>query len=225
MKKQTMNEKRLKEELKRRRVEIGIHQNVGGVKQEIKALIYKDTGEKPKKAATRQLRKNPLDQKLQLVDLMEEEDRDREILNQFMKKYAKIWKFLFGRYANQAYSTKRGGDFDSVGKKAQQINLPEITKMLREHSTYPTLITKDEIASLIRLLNMHSNTENSNELAMLDYNQFLQFIPQLAFLCFSRPPIDKSSLPTVESLRALVIQFEQATRDRGRSTALYEDPD
>ena len=31
---------------------------------------------------------------------MEEEDRDREILNQFMKKYAKIWKFLFGRYAN-----------------------------------------------------------------------------------------------------------------------------
>jgi hypothetical protein len=60
---------------------------------------------------------------------------------------------------------------------------------------------------------------------MLDYNQFLQFIPQLAFLIFSRPPIDKSSLPSVESLRALVKQFEDATRARGRSTALYEDLD
>lgn len=32
-------------------------------------------------------------------------------------------------------------------------------------------------------------------------------------------------MPSVESLRALITQFEQATRDRGRSTALYEDPD
>ena len=54
---------------------------------------------------------------MQLVDLKEEEDRDVEILNQFMKKYAKIWKFLFGRYANQAYSTKGKNDFDSMGRK------------------------------------------------------------------------------------------------------------
>lgn len=54
-----------------------------------------------------------------------------------MKKYAKIWKFLFSRYANQAYSTKGKNDFDSMGRKTQQINLPEITKMLKEHNTYP----------------------------------------------------------------------------------------
>lgn len=87
-----------------------------------------------------------------------------------MKKYAKIWKFLFSRYANQAYSSKGKQNFDSLGKKKDTINHPEITKMLKEHNTYPSLITKDEIASLIRLLNMHSNNENSNELAMLDYS-------------------------------------------------------
>jgi len=32
-----------------------------------------------------------------------------------MKKYAKIWKFLFGRYANQAYSSKGKGNFDAMG--------------------------------------------------------------------------------------------------------------
>lgn len=37
---------------------------------------------------------------IQLVDLNEEEDRDREIINQFMKKYIKVWKYLFSRYAN-----------------------------------------------------------------------------------------------------------------------------
>jgi hypothetical protein len=32
MKRQTINEKRLREELQKRRVEVGVHQNVGGVK-------------------------------------------------------------------------------------------------------------------------------------------------------------------------------------------------
>ena len=60
---------------------------------------------------------------------------------------------------------------------------------------------------------------------MLDYNQFLAFIPQVAFLSFSRPPIDKSSLPIVENLRALVDRFEEAMRKSGKNTTLYEDPD
>lgn len=88
-KKQNQKDKRLKEELEKRRVEIGVASNVKGVKQEIKALILKEGPKKVKKF------KNPLDQQIQLVDLNEEEDRDREILNQFMKKYAKIWKFMF----------------------------------------------------------------------------------------------------------------------------------
>ena len=48
---------------------------------------------------------------------------------------------------------------------------------------------------------------------------------ELAFFCFSRPPIDKSHFPPIESLNALLHQFAEATRERGKSTALYEDPD
>jgi len=44
-------------------------------------------------------------------------------------------------------------------------------------------------------------------------------------LAFSRAPIDKSNFPPIESLNALLSQFEEATRGRGKSTALYEDPD
>ena len=33
------------------------------------------------------------------MDINDEEDRDWELIIQFMKKNAKIWKFLFSRYA------------------------------------------------------------------------------------------------------------------------------
>lgn len=117
-----------------------------------------------------------------------------------MKKYAKIWKYLFSRYANQMYSSKGKKDFDDMGLKTQQINLPEVTKMLRDHDTFPQLLKKDELQQLFRLINMASAGSDASSLAMLDYPQFLLFIPQLAFFCFSRPPVDKSTFPPVASL-------------------------
>jgi len=173
IRKKTKNEIRMKEDLLRRRVEIGVAENRGGVKQEIKALILKTDEVAPvfKKF------KSPLDQQIQLIDITEEEDRDQEIIISFMKRYAKIWKFLFGRYANQCYSTKGRLDFDDMGRKTSQINLAEVTKLLRDHDTYPKLVSKDELSSLMRLINMQSTAENSSDLAMLDYSQYLQFIP------------------------------------------------
>lgn len=97
--------------------------------------------------------------------------------------------------------------------------------MLKEHNTYPQFISKDEIGNLLRLINAKSQAENSRDVAMLDYEQFLLFIPQLAFICFTRPPVDKSHLPSVESLRTLLSTWEQATREKGKSTALFEDVD
>ena len=138
--------------------------NIKGVKQELKAMVLKDAGH---------ANKNPLENQLHLVNLDEEEERDREMINQFMKKYAKIWKFMFQRYANQAYSSKGKSDFDALAQKTSHINQAEITKMLKEHNTYPLLISKDEIASLIRLINLRTQAEGTPFLAMLDYNQFL----------------------------------------------------
>ncbi len=48
---------------------------------------------------------------------------------------------------------------------------------------------------------------------------------QLAFFCFTRPPKDLSTLPPIETVRALVAHFEVATRSRGLNPVLYEDPD
>lgn len=88
-----------------------------------------------------------------------------------MKKNAKIWKFLFARYANQCYSTKGKKDFDDLGSKTHSINLAEVTKMLREHNTYPTLLNKEEIATFVRLINLNTADQfkTSSDLHMLEY--------------------------------------------------------
>ena len=106
------------------------------------------------------------------------------------------------------YATNQRRNFAEIERRLSQISLPEITKMLKDHNTYPILLNKDELTAIIRLINMSSSGANASDLAMLDYQQFIQFIPQLAFVCFQRPPIDKSNFPPVESLNALLTQFE-----------------
>jgi hypothetical protein len=40
------------------------------------------------------------------LDLNEEEGRDKEAVEEYLKKYAKLWKNLFYKYANCGYSSK-----------------------------------------------------------------------------------------------------------------------
>jgi hypothetical protein len=48
---------------------------------------------------------------------------------------------------------------------------------------------------------------------------------QLAYFCFTRDPHNLSHLPPSETVKALIKVFEDATRSRGNSTVLYDDPD
>ena len=98
-----------------------------------------------------------------------------------------------------------------------------MTKLLKDHGTFPSLITKEELATLFRLIN--NKLFNRSDLQAFDYNGYQAFIMQLAFYCFTRPPKDLSGLPPVETLKAMISHWDQATRDRGNSTVLYEDPD
>jgi hypothetical protein len=47
----------------------------------------------------------------------------------------------------------------------------------------------------------------------------------VAVFIYSNPPRDLSNLPFVESVKTLLCYFEVATKARGASTILYEDPD
>lgn len=88
------------------------------------------------------------------------------------------------------YSSKGKKDFDDLGLRREQINLPEAIKMLKDHDTYPQLVSKDEMQQIFRLINLTTSGIDATTITMIDYQQFLTFIPQLALYIFSRPPID-----------------------------------
>jgi hypothetical protein len=59
----------------------------------------------------------------------------------------------------------------------------------------------------------------------LNFEGFLSFIIQVAFHVFSKFPKDISHLPTVMCIKALLKYFEEATKAKGQSILLYEDPE
>ena len=62
--------------------------------------------------------------------------------------------------------------------KNSQINLADVTNILKDHNTFPMLITKDEVSALIRLINVSaSDRPVTDDIMSLDYNQFLKLIP------------------------------------------------
>lgn len=64
---------------------------------------------------------------------------------EFLKKYSKLWKNMFYKYANSGFSSKNISNFDQMGEKADMLNSAEMLKLLKDHGAYPQLISKEEI--------------------------------------------------------------------------------
>ena len=48
---------------------------------------------------------------IKLLNLDEEEDRDKEAMTLLMKKYTKLWKNLYYKYVNSGFSSKNISNF------------------------------------------------------------------------------------------------------------------
>jgi hypothetical protein len=49
---------------------------------------------------------------IELMDLDDEEERDRDEVKMYLKKYTKLFRFLFSKYANTGYANKNLDYFD-----------------------------------------------------------------------------------------------------------------
>jgi len=71
----------------------------------------------------------------------------------------------------------------------------------------PKFISKDEISQLFRLVNTQVAKKRS-DLQVCDYQTYLDLIVQIAYLSFTRPPVDLRTEPAVELIKAIIHQFE-----------------
>jgi len=107
---------------------------------------------------------------MRLIDLEEEEERDKEGVKILLRKYTKLLKFLFNKYAMSRSAHKRVESFDYYSDKT--INVAELSKLLRDHDS--SLPSKDELQTIVRLLNM--KLVKRSDLTALDYGGFVQFL-------------------------------------------------
>ena len=159
---------------------------------------------------------------IELINLEEEEERDVQAIKIFMKKYSKLWRFIFKKYANMLFSSKIITSFDTYKEKNDTINMAELTRFLKDHGFGYKNISKEQLAVLIRLINFKKI--NRYDLTALPYNGFLEFILQASYFIYSREPYFMNNLPLAELLQAFFDQMLLSTKSRGESILLFEDP-
>jgi len=82
-------------------------------------------------------------QKVNWVDVEEEEEWERSACDEIMRRYSKLWKHLFGKYSNTGHKAKPlmdRGNFDGLRKLAELMSLAEMIKLLKDHNTTPNLL-------------------------------------------------------------------------------------
>ena len=107
----------------------------------------------PEQEKARKLMAKMMLPEIKLLNLDEEENRDKESMQVVMKKYSKLWKNLYYKYSNSGFSSKKVTNFDSMNERSSTISLAEVTKLLKEHNFFPNMINKDELQTLFKLVN------------------------------------------------------------------------
>ena len=144
---------------------------------------------------------------IDLIDLEDEEQRDVEAIRIFLKKYSKLWRFMFKKYANMGFSTKPIRNFDVYQEKTETMNMAELTMFLKDHGFTNKHLSREELAALIRLINLKK--VKRFDLTALTYQGFLEFILQASHFIYSRKPYFMDNLPLVEQLYAFFNQMEK----------------
>ena len=100
--------KKMKEQLEKRKLELGVTKAIDNGQ----AMIFKEGSVDKDNEKFKKLSSKMMTPQIEYFDMDLEEERDRESMVSFMKKYAKLWKNLFYKYANSGFSSKQINNFD-----------------------------------------------------------------------------------------------------------------
>lgn len=101
----------MKEVIDKRKLELGVGPKTEEGPGKDK-LIYNDGEVEQEHEKIKKMMGRMMIPEIKLLNLDEEEDRDREAMNLVMKKYAKLWKNLYYKYCNSGFSSKNVSNFD-----------------------------------------------------------------------------------------------------------------
>ena len=122
-----------------------------------------------------------------LLDLNDEEDRDIIILKKFIKEYEGFFKDVFKRYCGSTYKALTGKNFEAIKEISDTITVSEIVKMFKQHNVIDKEISKEDIQSIITLMNSKVFKKRSL-LGGITYEEFVEDFIQISYYAFVKPP-------------------------------------
>ena len=122
-----------------------------------------------------------------LLDMNDEEDRDIIILKKFIKEYEGFFKDVFKRYCGSTYKALNGKNFESIKEISDTITVSEIVKMFKQHNIIDREISKEDIQSIITLMNSKVFKKRSL-LGGITYDEFVEDFIQISYYAFVKPP-------------------------------------
>ena len=122
-----------------------------------------------------------------LLDLNDEEDRDIIILKKFIKEYEGFFKDVFKRYCGSTYKAITGKNFEAIKEISDTITVSEIVKMFKQHNVIDKEISKEDIQSIIVLMNSKVFKKRSL-LGGITYEEFVEDFIQISYYAFVKPP-------------------------------------
>lgn len=131
---------------------------------------------------------------IMLFDYDAEEQRDVDAVKIVAKKYSKLFKYLFSKYANSGYSVQAFRNFEDLNKKLQTITVAEIMKMLRDHHVTNRIIGKTKVTEIVR------QVQPTSAPLPMTYGVFIEFFIQLAYLIYTSPPNNLIHLSPADTL-------------------------
>ena len=122
-----------------------------------------------------------------LLDMNDEEDRDIIILKKFIKEYEGFFKDVFKRYCGSTYKALNGKNFEAIKEISDTITVSEIVKMFKQHNIVDREISKEDIQSIITLMNSKVFKKRSL-LGGITYEEFVEDFIQISYYAFVKPP-------------------------------------
>ena len=122
-----------------------------------------------------------------LLDMNDEEDRDIIILKKFIKEYEGFFKEVFKRYCGSTYKSLNGKNFEAIKEISDTITVSEIIKMFKQHNIVDREISKEDIQSIITLMNSKVFKKRSL-LGGITFDEFVEDFIQISYYAFVKPP-------------------------------------
>lgn len=158
--------------------------------------------------------------------LFDQEDKDEvDSVNVVTKRYSRLFKAMFQKYAGTGFARSQTikTEIAWVAERKDRMADTEFLKCLKDYGVVPKLISKEEVAEIIRLYNQQ--IANSSELTVVDFPGMKGVMCQLAYLAFSRGLSDMSGLPSAALVKALVLHIRAHCKAKGISTDCIDEGD